>query len=72
MKKETIKEIKEKSLEHLYKDVNETYKKLREVRFKVANREMKNTNEKRDLRKKIARIWTIVREKEVERIKNTN
>lgn len=68
MKKETIKETREKTLGLLYKEVNEAYKKLREIRFKVANREIQDTNEKRNLRKKIARIWTIIREKEVEKI----
>jgi len=65
--KET-KELREKTLEQLYKEVNEAYKKLREVRFKIANREVKDITEKGRLRKKIARIWTIIREKEAERL----
>lgn len=61
-------ETREKTLEQLYKELKEVYKKLREVRFKIANREIKDTNEKNKLRRKIARMWTIIREKELEKI----
>lgn len=66
------KEIREKSLEQLYKDISEAYKKLREVRFRMAHREIKDTNEKHKLRRRIARLLTIVREKEAERMGEGN
>lgn len=63
-----IEDIKEKKLEELYKDLDDAQKKLREVRFKVANREVKDTNEKSKMRKRIARILTVIRQKEEEKI----
>ncbi len=62
------KELKEKTLEQLYKDISEAQKKLREIRFKIVNREMKDTTEKLKTRKRIARILTIIREKEAEKL----
>ena len=66
--KESVKDIREKKLEQLYKDLNEGYKQLRDLRFKTANMELKDTNQKGALRKKIARILTIIREKEEEKV----
>jgi len=65
-----IKEIREKTLDQLHKEIGEVYKKLREVRFKVANREVKDTNEKSKIRKKISMMWTIIREKEAKKLEN--
>ena len=70
--KELLKDLREKKLEHLYKDVASSYKELRETRFKIANLEVKNFNHKKDLRKRIAKLWTIIREKEFEKLLETN
>ena len=70
MKSINIKELKEQKLEQLYKDLNTSNKELREMRFKIANREVQDINAKKKLRRKIARIWTVIREKEYEEIIN--
>jgi len=67
-KKDIIKDIKEKKLEQLYKDLNSLHKEMREVRFKIANMEAKDINQKSKLRKKIAQTWTVIREREYEKI----
>lgn len=72
---ELIKELREKKIEQLYKDVASSYKDLREARFKIANLESKDIHLKRNLKKKIARLWTVIQEKELEKIvssTNTN
>uniref|UniRef100_A0A7C4M168 Large ribosomal subunit protein uL29 n=1 Tax=candidate division CPR3 bacterium TaxID=2268181 RepID=A0A7C4M168_UNCC3 len=68
--KEYLKDIREKKLEQLYKDVALMYKELRETRFKIANLELKDFTQKRKLRKMIAQVWTIIQEKEYENIIN--
>ncbi|HRY60296.1 MAG TPA: 50S ribosomal protein L29 [Patescibacteria group bacterium] len=68
MKTEVIKEIREKSLEQLYKDINSFEKELREIRFKTVNREVKDFNQKMKLKKKMARYWTVIHEKEYAKI----
>ena len=68
MIKEKAKDIREKSLEQLYKDVNILYKDLREARFKIASRETKDMNLKSKLKKKIAQVMTIIQEKELKNI----
>ena len=73
MKTANNKELREQKIEQLYKDLASANKELRDVRFKIANREMEDVNAKNGLRKKIARLWTIIREKEYENIQiNTN
>ena len=71
MKTITTKELREQKIEQLYKDLASANKELRDVRFKIANREMEDVNVKNKLRKKIARLWTIIREKEYESLANS-
>jgi len=66
--KETLKDLREKKLEQLYKDVNSLDKEAREIRFKIANMEAKDINQKKKLRKKAAQMWTIIQEKETQKI----
>lgn len=54
------KELKNKSKEELEKIFNESCTKLQELRFKVANKQLKNVREIRDLRKTVARIKTLL------------
>ena len=70
--KELLKDLREKKLEQLYKDADLSYKELREARFKIANMETKDFNQKKALRKKIAQIWTIIREKEFSNLIESN
>ncbi len=64
MKKDTA-TIRENSVEHLYKDLPTAYKALRELRFKISQGEIKDPSVKNKTKKQIARLWTIIREKEV-------
>ena len=70
MKHINVKELREQKTEQLYKDLNNSGKELREVRFKIANREIQDINSKKKIRRKIARLWTIIREKEYESLNN--
>lgn len=67
-RKDILKDIREKKLEQLYKDLASLDKELRETRFKIANMEIKDINHKKKLRLKIAQLWTIIRQKEAEKI----
>ena len=64
MKIVNIKDLREQKIEQLYKDLASTEKELRDIRFKLANRELKDITVKSKLKKKIAIISTIIREKE--------
>lgn len=66
--KETLKDLREKKLEQLYKDINSLDKEAREVRFKIANMEAKDINQKKKLRKKTAQVWTVIQEKETQKV----
>lgn len=70
--KDILKDIREKKLEQLYKDLASLHKEAREVRFKIANMEAKDINQKKRLKKKIAQMWTIIREKEYEKVLNNS
>jgi ribosomal protein L29 len=70
--KELLKDLREKKLEQLYKDVASSYKELREMRFKLANMETKDFTQKKKIRKKIAQFWTIIREKEFSKLLENN
>ena len=67
MKKDTA-TIREASVEQLYKDLPLAHKALRELRFKLSQGEMSDPTVKNKMKKKIARLWTIIREKEVARL----
>ncbi|MFA7308596.1 MAG: 50S ribosomal protein L29 [Patescibacteria group bacterium] len=56
--------IREKSVEQLYKDLATLATAMREVRFKMAHREVADTTKRAKIRREIARIMTIIREKE--------
>lgn len=58
-----IKELKEKSTVELNKLLLDSAEKRRELNFKIANKQLKNVREVRDVRKTIARIATILKER---------
>ena len=66
--KDLLKDLREKKLEQLYRDMALTYRELREARFKIANLETKDFNQKKKLKKKIAHLWTIISEKELSKL----
>jgi len=60
-----IQEIRALSLEDLKKRLNESYRELFNFRFRLATRQLLNYHEIHNVRKRIARIKTIMREKDL-------
>ena len=58
-----IQEIRVLSLEELKKQLDEAYRELFNLRFRLATRQLVNYQEIRNVRKRIARIKTIIRER---------
>jgi len=65
MKKE-IKELNNKAVKELYKELEEARKKLLKLKFEVAQAKVKNIKELPKTKKQIARILTIIQEKQWE------
>lgn len=63
-----IKEIREKDNKALIKELRELENKVSDLRFKTSFRKLKNFHEITVARKKIARIWTILNEKAIQKI----
>lgn len=66
-KTEELKELKGKDVKSLFKELQEAEKKMTELRFSASFRKLKNFHEITKERKKIARIWTILTEKAMEK-----
>ncbi|HUY69927.1 MAG TPA: 50S ribosomal protein L29 [Candidatus Tyrphobacter sp.] len=62
MKKSDLKDLKSKSSSELEKNLTEAREKLRTLIFQRPTNELKNPRELGSLRKKIARILTILHE----------
>jgi len=60
-----IQEIRVLSSEELKKQLDEAYRELFNLRFRLATRQLVNYQEIRNVRKRIARIKTIIREREL-------
>ncbi len=58
-----IQEIRVFSSEELKKQLDEAYRELFNLRFRLATRQLVNYQEIRNVRKRIARIKTIIRER---------
>ena len=58
-------EIRALSSEELKKQLDDSYRELFNLRFRLATRQLTNYNELRNVRKRIARIKTILREREL-------
>jgi len=58
-------EIRALSSEELEKQLDDSYRELFNLRFRLATRQLTNYNEIRNVRKRIARIKTILREREL-------
>jgi large subunit ribosomal protein L29 len=66
-----VKELTEKDNTALYKELEVLNNKLVTLRFDVSFRKLKNLKSIRETRKQIARIWTILNSRAVEKIKTT-
>lgn len=62
-----VKDILNKKDEILKKDLEDLKKSLQELRFKISIREEKNIKSIKAVKKDIARIETILREREIEK-----
>lgn len=60
-----IEEVRSKSEEDLWKELEESYRELANLRFRWATRQISNVYELKKTRKKIARIKTVMREREL-------
>lgn len=60
-----VQEIRALSSEELARRLDESYRELFNLRFRLATRQLTNHNEIRNVRKRIARIKTVMREREL-------
>jgi len=60
-----IKEIRQKSEAQLQKQLKAMREELRDLRFKISNKQYKDVRDLRDLKKDIARVLTVMKEKRV-------
>lgn len=58
-----IKELKTKKASELHKNLAESREKLRDLRFKDANKQLKDVREIRSIKKTIARILSLLNNK---------
>lgn len=61
-----VKDIRRKSVAELYKELKEAREKLLKLKFEVAQGKTKKTSSIQDTKRKIARILTIISEKQWE------
>ena len=59
-----IQEIRAQSSEELRKQLEESYQELFNLRFRLATKQLVNQHEIRNVRRRVARIKTILRERE--------
>ena len=60
-----LKEFRDLSTSELAKQVEETHQELFNLRFRVATKQLVNHRELRRVKKKIARLKTLLREREL-------
>ena len=64
-----IKELRGKDSRELRLDIQELLKEQFNLRFKAANEELANTSRFRQIRRDIAQVRTVLREREIEQVK---
>ena len=60
-----IHEIHALSMEDMGKELENSYREMMNVRFRLATRQLNDTSQLRKVRKTIARIKTVMREREL-------
>jgi large subunit ribosomal protein L29 len=63
-----IDDIRTMTDEELQEDLDATHRALMNLRFRIATLQLANVNEIRKARKRIARIHTVIRERELARV----
>jgi len=66
MKKDDLKKLRDKQIVDLEKDIYDSREKLRTLIFDLASGKVKNSSVSRDVKKHIARLETLIREKNIE------
>jgi large subunit ribosomal protein L29 len=62
----SLKEFRELSTSEITKQLEETHQEMFNLRFRVATKQLVNHRELRRVKKKIARLSTLLRERELE------
>ena len=60
-----VDEVREKTNEELHQEMDESYRELMNLRFRWATHQLANVNEMKTVKKTIARIQTVLREREM-------
>jgi len=58
-------EIREMDYEELKRSLEESYRELMNIRFRLATKQMANTSQVRYVKRNIARLQTIIRQREL-------
>ena len=62
-----VHEIRNLSEQQLQEELENSYKELMNLRFRAATNQLTDTNQPRKTRKTIARLLTVIRQRELER-----
>ncbi len=60
-----VDEVREKNNEELQQEMDESYRELMNLRFRWATHQLSDVNEMKVVKKTIARIQTVLREREM-------
>ena len=61
-----VHEIRELSNDQLYEELVKTGRELMNLRFRAATNQLPNTNEPKSVRKTIARLRTVIKERQIQ------
>ena len=61
-----VHEIRELSNDQLYEELVKTGRELMNLRFRAATNQLPDTNEPRSVRKTIARLRTVIKERQIQ------
>ena len=61
-----VHEVRELSNDQLYEELEKSAKELMNLRFSAATNQLTNTNEPSSLKKIIARLRTVIRERQIQ------
>ena len=60
-----VQDIRKMNREDLFKEMEDSHKELMSLRFGAATRQLNDTSQISKVRKKIARLSTVIREREI-------
>ena len=59
-------EIRELSNDQLYEELTKSGRELMNLRFRAATNQLTNTNEPKEVKKTIARLQTVIKERQIQ------